>query len=356
MPTDAPKQRQGRTDEAEVLSIAACRVDSFRPPGRSTSDSVSRLLAEAGHRVAQLGTDRLDLDAYQVVLLRGSANWWRKISSQVAVRPKSERPLIAMWQIEPLPPPRAAGLGTPRLHLREIVKILLRDSRATDVYTNYLALRRMIRRGLIDLLMVSSQGRREFLAERGIASEWVPLGYVAERDGRDLNLQRDIQVLFLGDLRVPRRKRQIRYLRRRGIDVRAVGSWNDPAYWGENRTRLLNRTKILLNVQRYPGEPSSKRLVLGIANGALVISEPIYKPAPFVPGKHYVSASLQEMPDLMRYYLDREKEREQLVEEGQRLVTQEFTMERSVALMLELIRERLRKRGGEGVGQAGAGP
>ena len=353
MPTDLPKYRQGQTDEAEAISIAVCRVGRIRPGGGNLPDYLSRLLGEAGHRVAQLGRERLDLDAYQVVLLRGSANWWRKISRQLAARPKSERPLIAMWQTEPLPPPRAAGLRTPRLHLREIVKILIQDSRATDVYTNYLALRRMIGRGLIDLLMASSQGRCELLAERGIASDWVPFGYVPERYGRALNLQRDIEVLFLGELRVPRRKRQIRYLRRRGIDVQALGDWNDPAYWGENRTRLLNRTKILLNVHRYPGEPSNQRLMLGIANGALVISESIYKPEPFVPGKHYVSASLQEMPDLMRYYLDHEKEREQLVEEGQRLVTQEFTLERSVSRMLELIRECLRKRGEEGVGEVG---
>ena len=46
-------------------------------------------------------------------------------------------------------------------------------------------------------------------------------------------------------------------LRRQGINLLAVGSWADPAYWGENRTRLLNRAKIVLNLQRYPGALSA---------------------------------------------------------------------------------------------------
>jgi spore maturation protein CgeB len=82
---------------------------------------------------------------------------------------------------------------------------------------------------------------------------------------------------------------------------------------------------------------SGQRLILGMANMALVMSEPMYKPAPYVPGKHYVSATLEEMPQIIRYYLAHEDERETIAREGHRFVTQEVTLERSVSQILRLI-------------------
>jgi spore maturation protein CgeB len=68
-----------------------------------------------------------------------------------------------------------------------------------------------------------------------------------------------------------------------------------------------------------------------------VISEPIYKPGDFVPGKHFVSATPDEMPKVITYYLDRDDERESIAQAGNALVTRELTMERSVSRILELI-------------------
>jgi hypothetical protein len=259
-----------------------------------------------------------------------------------------------IWHSEPLPHPRAAGAPLPRLHLREIAKILLRDSRATDVYTNYWCLRRLARRGLPDLLVSSAPGRCEFLAERGIDAHWVPLGYYPEH-GRDLGLERDIDALFLGALEVPRRKRSIRRLRRQGVDLVAKGSWSDPRCWGEARTRLLNRTKILINISRYPGELSHYRLILGGANKCLVISEPMYNPSPYVPGKHYVSASIDEMPDAVGYYLSHDEERQRIVDTAHEFVTGEMTAARSVSRIVELINEYRRRTRREGSSELSSG-
>ena len=120
-----------------------------------------------------------------------------------------------------------------------------------------------------------------------------------------------------------------------------MGSWFDPAFWGEDRTRLLNRTKIFLNIARYPGELPGFRLILGMANKALVVSEPIYRPAPYVPGKHFVSCALEEMPDVIRHYLDHDLKREQIANEGYRLVSREVTLRQSVTKILNLLDERL---------------
>jgi glycosyltransferase involved in cell wall biosynthesis len=301
---------------------------------------VASSLAAAGCHVTQVGDGPLNLGAEEIVWIFGNANWYPFIRQQLVARPKSERPFVVIWHAEPLPLPKAAGLPWPRLHLGEIVQILRRSIDATDVYTNYFRLWSLARKGLPDLLIVSTPGGCEFLGERGITAHWVPFGYDPSY-GRDLALSRDIDVLFLGALDIPRRNRLIKRLRQQGINLLAVGSWSDPALWGENRTRLLNRAKIVLNLQRYPGQFSGMRFILGMANRALVISEPIYHPAPYVPGKHYVSATIEAIPQIIRYYLAHDDERAVIASEGHRFVTQELTLARSVFRILELIRERI---------------
>ena len=65
----------------------------------------------------------------------------------------------------------------------------------------------------------------------------------------------------------------------------------------------MNRTRIFLNVSRQPGQFSGERLVIGMANRALVLSEPIYRPTPFVPGVHYLEAALDSWPELVESLL-----------------------------------------------------
>jgi hypothetical protein len=310
------------------------------PVHRGMPHALVPLLEEAGHRVRQVEDGTLDLAATDLVWLQGNANWHPAACRQLMAATPARRPPVLVWHSEPLPPPHAAGLPRPRLHLREIAKIVLRDARATDVYSNYFRLRQLARHGLPDVLIVSTGGRREFLAEHGIDACFVPLGY-QPGDGHDMGLPRDIEVLFLGSRDVPRRRRLLNQFRRSGVEVVARGNWFDPANWGEARARLLNRTKILLNLARYPGELSGRRLILGLANKALVISEPIYNPAPYAAGTHYVSAAIEDIPQAIRYYLAHEDERQRIAAEGHRLVTQEITLARSVSQILAIVAERV---------------
>ena len=78
---------------------------------------------------------------------------------------------------------------------------------------------------------------------------------------------------------------------------------------------------------------------MGGANKTLVISEPMYNPSPYVPGKHYVSATIGEMPEAIRYYLSHDDEREHIVKEAHRFVTREMTAARSIARILALIND-----------------
>ncbi len=272
-----------------------------------------------------------------VLLILGTAAWFPKLCRQLEQCRPSERPFVAIWHSEPLPSPRASSLPPARLHLRELTKIMLRDPRATDPRTNARRIGRLHDHGLPDLLAVSTPERKDYLAEQGIESHWIPFGY-RPGQGRDLGLERTIDVLFLGAGDVPRRKHAIRTLKQGGIEVVEVGGWKKgQGVWGEQRAELLNRTRILLNFPRQPGQLSGLRLILGMANKTLVVSEPIWKPDPFVPGKHFIEAPLDEMADVIRYYLAHEDERQLIAEQGHRFVTQELLYDDSLARLIELI-------------------
>lgn len=250
---------------------------------------------------------------------------------------------MLVWHSEPLPFPRAAGLRLAPLNLREVGKILLRDRRISDPHSNARHLRRIGPEGIVDLLTVATRSYQAFLAQEGIDSELVPVGYHPVH-GERLELERDIDVLFLGDLRVGRRKRIFRRLERNRLPVHAVGSYSDPEHWGEGRTQLLNRSKILLNLPRHRGLLADLRLIFGMANGALVLSEPVYLPDPYVPGKHYVEAEVEEMAATAQRYLQDEEARRRITDAAHAFVTEELTLERSFADLLALAARRVEAR------------
>jgi spore maturation protein CgeB len=198
----------------------------------------------------------------------------------------------------------------------------------------------MVDEGTIDLLFATSREKLEYFREQGYEAWLMPFGYHPSL-GRLLGLQREVDVLFLGDTRPLRRRRQLRYLRRRGVDVTVRGSWHDRALWGESRTQFLNRTSIVLHLQRYPGKLAAMRLIMALANGAMVVSEPTYRPEPFVNGVHFVEVPVKLMPETIRYYLEHPAERERIVRAGHRLITEELTLTRSVEALLAVVNQRL---------------
>ena len=146
----------------------------------------------------------------------------------------------------------------------------------------------------------------------------IPLGS-GQRHCVDLGLERDIDVLFLGTRDVPRRQRMICRLERAGVDVDVRGSWTDRSFWGDERLRLLNRTKILVNFGRFAGHLPGHRFVVAMGAGALVVSEPVYRPEPYVPGVHYSEAPPDELPAAIRRYLADDDARRNVAANGHQL-------------------------------------
>jgi hypothetical protein len=102
----------------------------------------------------------------------------------------------------------------------------------------------------------------------------------------------------------------------------------------------------VLSLARHPGQFTGKRLVLGMANRTLVVSEPIHRPEPFVPGEHFVSAGLEELPGVVSHYLHDQLELERVAGRGHDFVTKELTMSRSVSRILDALDRRLEARDG----------
>ena len=227
-------------------------------------DHLVAALRSLGHE-AELIPDGGDASGADAALLQGGAHWYPGIWKL----PRERRPRIVLWHTEPLPLPSTAGLPLARRHPRELAKVVLRDSRRSDPRSNVQALRRVLRERLVDVVVVSTYERKLYLAEQGLDVPFVPLGYDPVTHGSDRKRARDIDVLFLGALDVPRRRSLLRRLKDDGVSVRALGDWSDARLWGEDRSELLNRTKILLNLPRHPGMLSGGRMVLGVGVGYL---------------------------------------------------------------------------------------
>lgn len=326
------------------LSFLVC--DRRVPALAGTKPTVATVLEEMGHSI-ELSEDTVrDFSPYDVMLQWGNPGYYPRTNKLLRRIPKHERPLVAMMYAEPLPPPRASGISRwSGLNTAEVAKMLLRDWRATDIYTNERKLRQLMRDGTIDLLFVIGGEQEEYAAEQGYRAWRFDYGY-HRSFGNLLDLDRDVDVLFLGETRQRRRRVLLERLHRAGVEVTVRGSWHrgDTGLWGEERTRFLNRTKIVVHLQRYPGKVASKRFVLAMANGALVVSEPSYLPDPFVPGIHFISAAIDDMPDAIRYYLANPAERARITTAAHRLVTEEVTWEKTMSRVVDVIRSALTDR------------
>jgi hypothetical protein len=240
--------------------------------------------------------------------------------------------------------PAAAGFPRERLTPREVAKILLRDRRINDQYSNARYLRHLSPKGVVTVLAVSSEAHQAYLAEHGIESEFLPIGNHPTY-GRQLGLERDIPVLFLGEHRVRRRRKILERLSREGLDVLALGSSSPTkGQWGEARTELLNRTKVLLNLPRYPGHLSNP-VMMGMATGALVVSEPMYLPAPFEPGVHYVESEIGQMAETVQHYLADEAARRRITDTAYTFLNELHTFEGVFVQLMELAAHEIRRAG-----------
>jgi hypothetical protein len=295
------------------VCILLPRLGIYPALGRMLSDAFD----ESGWQVTLRFRPDENLLNHDLLLLAGLSRYDGGLMETLR-RHRDRRPVTVLWQLEPLPPLQLSPLGEEvgfrlaacdwgrlspwmrrvltclvpfrpkvfrmswrwlaRPYARQVIQAPDQEGwREFDVeiYFNALAEWRRIGElratGCVDHYFATVQPRVEFLRSRGIDAHLLSFGHHPDW-GRDLQLKRDIDVLFLGRSDRGRRGRMLGELReelaRRGRTLMMV-----PEAFGAERESLLNRSRIFVNLLRTPHELAGLRVLLGLACGALVVSE-----------------------------------------------------------------------------------
>lgn len=303
------------------------------------------------------------LSAGDLLLIIGTGRWACHEVVQCLRAAGSLGVKRVLWQLEPLPPPveglpkrilqadlhNLGGFSQPESALsrasRSIVAsalarafaVSLRGASQTDPSVRRVSrllsyplkqVRDVVqfwRNGLLDHILVSVPPRKTLLAQHGVPSQVVPVGYLLEFGSVMPGIERDVDVLFLGQ--VSARRRDLldvvrSHLRQHRRTIHVV----DRDCYGEERTRLLNRSKIILNLQKFPWEFPIIRLLMAMGCKTLVVSERASDPGPFLDGRHVIVRDAPELGEALVTYLEKDEERSRIVDEAHTFVTESFTL------------------------------
>jgi Glycosyl transferase family 2 len=148
------------------------------------------------------------------------------------------------------------------------------------------------------------------LADRGIAVEYAPLGYVPLWDAwHGGERERPIALTFLGAYNERRAEVVARCAPILGghraaihmVESAQPHTADAPSFLArERKWRLLADAQVLLNVHQDPRPYLEWHRVIGaVANGCVVLSEHSIGTEPFVPGEHFVSARYEDLPHVL---------------------------------------------------------
>ena len=318
------------------------------------ASGISHTLEHLGCEVINFPYDaRLPSDL-DVIFARGPFGSLVPLANQLLACPLSRRPSFVLWMTEQLPNPDLPewvryGVGllrsrAERLAFRQRTQGEWRPSPRLHWLTAkahrfryYGDLYWLHRQGILSVLVVGSSWTADFVRARGFDPIVPPPS--SPRDwGADLKLERDIPVLWIGKIATTRRQRLLKRLRaelrERGVEILMIDGLENPYVFGEGRTILLNRTKIVVNLLREKWDDNSMRYRLAAPNRALIVTEPTLPHTPFLPGVHLVEAPIEQMADTICYYLSHEEDRQRIVDRAYQLIT-ESSREEVVAQILD---------------------
>lgn len=158
----------------------------------------------------------------------------------------------------------------------------------------------------------------------------------------DLGLERDIDVMWMGKRATKRRSQlldQLRAdLRKRGVEMMVFDNEERPFVFDDERTQILNRSKINVNLLRTWYDENSLRFCMAAPNRSMIASEPLLPHVShYEAGVHYVSSPMKSLADRIVYYLENEDEREQIVQNAYDLMMGELTFRNSVKQLMDRV-------------------
>jgi hypothetical protein len=324
------------------------RVGLPRPDVNATAydeilHAVTDSLLREGASVRTIPTARDAHPGDDLVLIIGTPAYYPSLLADVAAlrSRRGKPPLVFLWHLECLP-----DLDTPPHLLLAYVAKSWWDARRRGRYGNsrggnFWVIRRGVVGGLFDRILTFTPRKTAFLRRHGIPAESVPVGHHPIW-GENRQMRRDIDVLFLGEILDDRRGIIVRHIQDHlahyNLNFKTMYDFNPIGVWGDERNTILNRTKIFLCIYRFPLDSSGMRLSLGIGNGALVISEPIADPSPFLPNQHFVEVGPSEMPAAILTYLQDDSARMRICDAAATRLNEQYTMGQSVKRILALAR------------------
>jgi hypothetical protein len=172
----------------------------------------------------------------------------------------------------------------------------------------------------------------------GIPTHYLPWGSTPDWY-EDMNLERDIDVLWLGKRGSSRRSKildqVVGNLRALGVKVHVADSVESPFIFDEERTEYLNRSKVTLNITRTWFDDNFSRFAMAAPNRSLIVSETMLPHCPeYTPGVHYVSAPVPELSKTILHYLENDRERQTIIQNAYLLTTQQLTFANSLRKIL----------------------
>jgi hypothetical protein len=334
-------------------------------PHRNQRDGITEVISDElnalGYKPVHFQVGSRIPETADVVFSFGPYGKFLTIPRQLAKMPPDQKPIFVHWNTEGIPDLRIpwkimssiAGWrswlgrvqdsrsssaripGTERL-LSLTESRMLRFRYVGDYYYAH-------RRGWLDIFADTSDVYAEIHRRHGLPTIVAHWGATAQWY-KDLGLERDIDVLWMGTRGTKRRSlildRVRSELEASGIRMHVADGKENPFIFDDERIYYLNRSKITLNITRTWYDDNFSRIALAAPNRSLIVSEPVLPHCPsFIAGTHYVSVPIEKLAQTIRYYLDHEEERLRIVENAYHLVTTKLAFRESIKSIMDAVNQ-----------------
>lgn len=205
-----------------------------------------------------------------------------------------------------------------------------------------------IKQGLMGLLLEYSSIYADYYENMGLPVHYARWGLIDEAREENPEVERDIDVLWIGTRRTRRRSqlldRVIGQLNDLGKRTLVIDGVNHPPVYGQERAQLLNRTKITLNLlPTWYDSALAYRWPLAAASRSLLVTEESLPHAPeYRPGEHYVAAPVSSLVDTICYYLDHPQARAEIVERAYQAAMHGHSIQDSIQQIMHWAEEKVR--------------
>ena len=329
-------------------------------------DDLARTVAAC---LAELGYDPLfrhyTTDNYEGArFLFTYAPWGRlqRITTQLEQMPPAKRPFWIHWSTEDCP-----DLRLPQWLVRQVGRSLAWLDRLQDrnyYLAGYAPIRWLnqrfhkfryvgiydyaITQGLMGLPLEYSKVYADHYNRMGIPMRYARWGLLHDAHDTDFEIERDIDVLWIGTRRTRRRSKLldevIGKLNALGRRTYVVDGISHPPVYGRERSLLLRRAKTTLNLLPtwYDSALAYRWPLVAASRSLLVTEESLHHAPEYLPGEHYVAVSPSALVETICHYLDRPDERNAIVERAYDAVMNDHSILASVRLIMEWAEESVR--------------